>query len=109
MLPALGGLATQQATATTNTLKKIKQFLDYTSTNPDAVVTYHASNIVLAGHSDASYLSKSNAQSRARIHFFMSSDVELLPNNSTVSTILQIIKAVMSLAAECEDTMLLPL
>ena len=61
MLPALGMLATQQATPTKNTMKKIKQFLDYASTNPDAVVTYHASNMVLAGHSDASYLSESRA------------------------------------------------
>jgi hypothetical protein len=81
-------------------MKKIKQFLDYASTNPDAVVTYHASNMVLAGHSNASYLSKSNARSRARGHFFMSSDVESPPNNGAVSTILQITKAVMSLAEE---------
>ncbi len=92
MLPALGTLATQQATPTKNTMKKIKQFLDYASTNPDAVV--------VAGHSDALYLSESNARSRAGGHFFMSSDVEVLPNNGTVSTILQIIKAVMSLVAE---------
>ena len=39
-------------------MKKIKQFLNYLLTNPNAVVTYHASNMVLAGHSDASYLSK---------------------------------------------------
>jgi hypothetical protein len=65
MLPALGTFATQQATPSKNTMKKIKQFLDYRSTNPDAVVTYHASNMVLAGHSNASYLSKSNAWSRA--------------------------------------------
>jgi hypothetical protein len=52
MLPALGTLTTQQATPTKNTMKKIKQFLDYMSTNPDAVVTYHASNIVLAKHSN---------------------------------------------------------
>jgi hypothetical protein len=103
MLPALGTLATQQATPTKNTMKKIKQFLDYASTNPDAVLTYHASNMVLAGYSDALYLSKSNAQSRDGGHFFMSSNVELPPNNGTVSTILQIIKAVMSLVAEAKD------
>jgi hypothetical protein len=54
-------LATQQAMPTKNTMKKIKQFLNYASNNPDAVVTYHASNMVLAGHSDASYLSESRA------------------------------------------------
>ncbi len=61
MLPALGMLATQQAMPTKNKIRKIKLFLNYASTNPDAVITYHASNVVLAGHSDESYLSKSNA------------------------------------------------
>jgi hypothetical protein len=71
MLPEFGTLTTQQATPTKNTMKKLKRFLDYTSTNPNAVVTYHASNMVLARHSNSLYLSKSNAQSRARGHFFM--------------------------------------
>jgi hypothetical protein len=102
MFPALGTLATQQAMPTKNTMKKIKQFLDYASTNPNAVITYHASVMLLARHSDASYLSESNVQSRAGGHFFMLSNVELLPNNSMVSTILQIIKAVMSLVAEAK-------
>jgi hypothetical protein len=42
MPPALGTLATQQASPTKNTMKKIKQFLDFAVTHPDAVVTYHA-------------------------------------------------------------------
>ncbi len=86
MLPALGTLATQQASPTKNTMKKIKQFLDFAATHTDAVVTYHASNMVLAGHSNASYLSKSNAQSRAGGYFFMSQNVETLPNNGAVFT-----------------------
>ncbi len=61
MLPALGTLATQQASPTKNTMKKIKQFLDFATMHPDAVVTYHASDMVLAGHSNTSYLSESNA------------------------------------------------
>ena len=72
MLPALGTLATQKASPTRNTMKKIKQFLDYAATHPDAVVTYHASDMVLAEHSDTSNLSESDAQSRAGGHFFMS-------------------------------------
>ncbi len=76
MLPALGTLTTQQATPTKNTMKKIKQFLDYASTNSNAVITYHASNMVLAGRSNALYLSESDAQ-----------NVELPPNNHAVSTI----------------------
>ncbi len=65
MLAALGSIATQKANPTKNTLKKVQQLLDYSSTHPDAIVTYHASDMVLAGHSNTSYLSKSKAHSRA--------------------------------------------
>jgi hypothetical protein len=61
MLPALGTLATQRASSIKNTMKKIKQFLDFAATHPDAVITYHASNMVLAGHSNVLHLSESNA------------------------------------------------
>jgi hypothetical protein len=102
MLAALGSIATQQANPTKNTMKKVRQFLDYASTHPDAIVTYHASDMVLAGHSDASYLFKSKAHSRAGGHFFMSNNTAKPPNNGAILTIPQIIKAVMSLAAEAE-------
>ena len=37
-------------------MRKIKQLLDYAATYPDTAVTYRSSNIVMAAHSDASYL-----------------------------------------------------
>jgi len=49
------------------------QLLDYLATQEDAVLSYHASDMVLAVHSDASYLSKPEARSRAGGHFFLSS------------------------------------
>jgi hypothetical protein len=102
MLAALGTIATQQANPTQNTMKKVQQFLDYASTHPDAIVTYPASDMVLAEHSNTSYLSKSKARSRAGGHFFMSNNTAKPPNNGAILTIAQIIKAVMSLAAEAE-------
>jgi hypothetical protein len=102
MLTALGSLAMQQANPTVNTMIKLRQFLDYAATHLDAIVTYYASDMVLAGHSDASYLSESKARSRAGEHFFMSTDTERPPNNGAVLTIAQIIKAVMTSAAEAE-------
>ncbi len=63
MLPALGSLTTQQANPTQNTKKLVHQFLNYATTHPNAIITYQASNMVLAGHSDASYLSETNARS----------------------------------------------
>ena len=102
MLPALGSLATQQANPTQNTKKLVHQLLDYAATHPDAIITYQASDMVLAGHSDASYLSETNARSRAGGHFFMSNNDTIPSNNGAILTISQIIKAVMSSAAEAE-------
>ncbi len=58
--------------------------------------------MVLVVHSDASYLSKPKARSRAGRHFFLSSDTENPTNNGAVLNIAQLIKAVMSSAAEAK-------
>ena len=58
--------------------------------------------MILAGHSNASYLSETNARSRAGGHFFMSNNDAIPHNNGAILTISQIIKAVMSSVAEAE-------
>jgi hypothetical protein len=60
------------------------------------------SNMVTAGHSNALYLSESNAHSRAGGHFFMSNNTAKPPNNGAILTIAQIIKAAMSSSVEAE-------
>ena len=75
MLAALGSITTQQSSPTANTMRKIKQLIDYAATHPDTAVTYRSSNMVLVSHSDASYLSETKSRSRAGGHFFMSSDI----------------------------------
>ena len=102
MLVALSSIATDQASPTQATLKKVDQFLDYAASQVFAIVTYHASDMVMAIHSDASYLSESKALSRAGGHFFMSNNSEIPPNNGAVHTIAQIIKCVMASACEAE-------
>ena len=102
MLMPLSAIASMQAEPTEETLERVKQFLDYAASNPDAILTYSASNMVLAIHSDASYLSEPKAKSRVGGHFFMSKDVEVPPNNGAVHNIAKLIKAVMSSAAEAE-------
>ena len=52
---------------------------------------------------NASHLSESNARSRAGGHFFMFRNTNMPPNNGAVLTISQIIKAVLSSAAEAES------
>ena len=102
MLVALSAIASEQAKPTKATMEKVDQFLDYAASQEEAVLTYRASDMVLAIHSDASYLSEARARSRAGGHFFMSNNSEFPPNNGAVHTVAQIIKAVMSSAAEAE-------
>jgi hypothetical protein len=79
-----------------------KQFLDYAATHQGAILTYKSSDMVLVVHTDVSYLSKPKACSRAGRHFFLSSDSEDPANNGAVLNLAQLIKTVMSSAAEAE-------
>jgi hypothetical protein len=58
--------------------------------------------MVLAVHSNASYLSKPKAQSQAGGHFFLSSNTTVPPNNGAMLNIAHIIKHLMSSATEAE-------
>ena len=71
VLMALSTIASEQAHGTENTMRKTKQLLDYLATHSEATVRFHASDMILNIHSDASYLSEANAHSRACGHFFM--------------------------------------
>ena len=51
-------------------MERVDQFLDYMATHPDAKIRYHASDMVLNVHSNASYLTAANARSRAGGHYF---------------------------------------
>ena len=83
-------------------MKKVFLFLDYTASQEEAVVTYHASDMVLACHSDASYLSEPGAHSHAGGNSPLSNDATIPANNVAVLNIAKIIKTVMTLAAEEE-------
>jgi hypothetical protein len=58
-------------------------------------------------YSNASYLSEPKSQSQAVSHMFMAGDNEIPINNGTIFNILQVIKSVMSSAAEAELAALL--
>ena len=73
-------------------MRQTKQLLDYIATQEEAVLTYNASDMKLAAHSDASYLSKPKARSRAGGHFFLSSNATVPHNNGAVLNIAHIIK-----------------
>ena len=83
-------------------MRQTLQLLNYLATQEDAVLSYHASDMVLAVHSNASYFSKPKARSRAGGHFFLSSNTTVPPNNGTVLIIAHIIKNVISSATKTE-------
>ncbi len=102
MLTTHSSITSNQAEPPKETMSNIKLFLDYAASNQDAIITYHASDMVLVVHSNALYLSEPKARSHAGGYFFMSSDIADPADNGAVLNIAQIIKAVMSLAAEAE-------
>jgi hypothetical protein len=102
LLCPISAIASQSANPTTDTMEQTQQLLDYIATQDDAVITYNASDMVLAVHSDASYLSEPKARSRAGGHFFLSTAKDAPPNNGAILNIAHIIKHVMASATEAE-------
>ena len=71
VLMALSSIAIEQSKGTRNAMEKAKQLLDYLAKYPDAIIRFPASDMIMNVHSDASYLSESDARSRVCGHFFM--------------------------------------
>ena len=57
IITGLSSFTAAQATPTKHTAYLVKWLLDYAASNPDTIVTYKKSNMVLVVHSNASYLS----------------------------------------------------
>ena len=93
----LSDLASEQSRATELTLKDVHQLLDYCATHPDAKLRYHASNMQLGIHSDASYLNAPKGRSRVGGYFYLGD-----PSNGAILTPTGILKLVVSSAAESE-------
>jgi hypothetical protein len=65
VLMALRTIAVDQMKATKRTIEQCMQLLDFLAHNADAKVSFHASDMILNIHSNASYLSEAKARSRA--------------------------------------------
>ena len=102
LLCPISAIASQSSKPTEDTMRQTQQLLDYLATQEEAVLTYNKSDMILAAHSDASYLSEPKARSRAGGHFFLSSDSTVPHNNGAVLNLAHIIKHVMTSATEAE-------
>lgn len=113
MLVALNSLATKQATATQATLDKIIWLLNYAATHPDTTVRYHAREMYLWVHRNASYLSKPDSKSRYAGYFYLNTcptNVLVAPKagdpppafNEPILVVTHRLKEIVASAAEAE-------
>jgi hypothetical protein len=103
ILIPLNDIATEQTQATEKTQAATNQLLDYLATHPEATIRYHASNMILHIHSDASYLSVSNARSRLGGLFFLGNkSLEQDTLNGSSLNVASNIKNVVASAEESE-------
>jgi hypothetical protein len=76
-------LASEQSNATEVTAYKVIKLLNYCNTHPETKIRYHASDMILHIHSDASYLSENEAKSRAGGFFTWATQPKTTKNSPT--------------------------
>jgi hypothetical protein len=103
VLIPLNDIVTEQTKATEKTQAATYQLLDYLATHPDATIRYHASDMIVHIHSDASYLSLSNARIRLGGLFFCGDEsLQQDTLNGSILNVAAVVKNVVALAAESE-------
>jgi hypothetical protein len=102
LLPIANELASQQATPTTKALTAANQALSYCAGHKTNSITYHACDMILFGHVDASYLSRSHARSVAGGIFFLGDRNKPLKINGSIHVFSSIIPCIVSSAGEAE-------
>ena len=111
MLASISSIATNMTTAQQKDLDfRIKQFLNYAATHPDANIRFIASEMHLWIHSNASYLTEPKARSRAGGFFYLSKKPNLPidpsqpapPDNGPILILCKILDTIMSSAQEAE-------
>jgi len=99
---ALGSLAAAQSKGTQATIEACTNLLNYAATHPDAVLQYHASDMILNIHSNASYLSETKARSRAGGIFYLSNNSKNPPLNGDIHVHSSIMRSILASATEAE-------
>jgi len=101
MLTAVNKISMEQAKPTRATLKAVDRLLSYAARYPSATVVFRPSNMQLCGQSDASYISETEARSRAGgiLHFGLNRDGSV---NGAIDYMSCVIHTVCSSVAEAE-------
>ena len=103
---ALSAIASRQTKGTEAVMAACHQLLDYLATHPNAAIRYHASDMVLAFDTDASYLSEMDGKSRAAAYYYLTKEGNRAFHNGAIDVLSTIIKHVMSSASEAETSAL---
>jgi hypothetical protein len=103
VLMPLKDIVTEKKKATEKTQAATNRILDYLATHPDATIRYHILDMILHIHSNASYLSVSNAGNRLGGLLFCG---DTPPHedtlNGSILNVASVIKNVVTCAAESE-------
>jgi hypothetical protein len=104
LIMSINVLASEQSNATEVTTDKVIKLLNYCNTHPGTKIRYHASDMILRTHSDASYHSENEAKSRAWGFFYMGNNNKNNNKctNGAILIVSKVLKHVMSSAAEAE-------
>ena len=106
MLVTLSAIASEQSKPTDETMNKCKQFLNYVATHPNAIITFiqSKSDMVLAVSSNAHRISSNQKSTKPSRRTFLHVKRHAVPTkqNGAILNIAQIIKSVMTSAAEAE-------
>ena len=79
MLTALVSITAKKENPMEKTTQKLIQLIDYAETHIDAIIIYHASDMVLEGHIDDSYLSEKNPEAeQGEIYLCLTTRIYLL-------------------------------
>ena len=66
---SLSAIASRKTKGIEDVMAACHQLLDYLVTHPDAAIWYHASDMILAFDTDASYISEPGGKSRAAAYY----------------------------------------
>ena len=102
LLVILGAIAIKTRSPVKFTSDEVDHLLDYVATYPDDAMLFRVIKIQLAVHSDAGCSNENKSKSLASAHMYLSENIPIPSFNGAVINKAQIIKFVMSSAAEAE-------
>jgi hypothetical protein len=106
LLTALSSIAARQANGTNAVAKSCQQFFNYVATHPNAGILYKACDMILAVHTDTSYLLEQNGKICTSAHFYLTNHNDKEFHNGAILPLSSIIKHIMSSASKAESATL---